>query len=49
MTRKKVRATKREPKMTLAPMSFDQAVDALLLAKPENKKPAGKKKITRNP
>jgi len=35
--------SKRHPPVTLAPMNFDQAVDALLLAKPK-RKPAGKKK-----
>jgi hypothetical protein len=35
---------KYQPKMSLAPMSFGQAVDALLLAKPKRKKATGKKK-----
>jgi hypothetical protein len=32
------------PKLTLAPMSFDQAIDALLLAKPKKKSPAKKER-----
>ncbi len=43
MTTKRKPKSKREPPVTLAPMSFDQAVDALLLAKPKKKAPAKKK------
>jgi hypothetical protein len=40
----KKKSKHREPPITLRPMNFDQAVDALLLAKPRRKKATGKKK-----
>ena len=44
MTTKRKPKSKHLPPVTLSPMNFDQAIDALLLAKPKRKKATGKKK-----